>query len=94
MSNSLKDFLKAFASDHTLTGGGELILDVTPEELASLGDFLVRGICGWALGLEADRARPRLIEVTPPMCAFDETAREDIASDDIDEPVDEKEPVN
>jgi uncharacterized protein YaaQ len=94
MSNSLKDFLKAFASDHTLTGGGELILVVTPEELASLGDFLVRGICGWALGLEAERARPRLIEVTRHTCAVDETASEGIAGEDIDEPVEEKEPVN
>ena len=89
MSNSLKDFLKAFASEHTLTGGGELILDVTPEELASLGDFLVRGICGWALGLEADRSRPRLIEVTRHTCAADEEAEED-----IDEPVEGIEPVN
>jgi hypothetical protein len=89
MSNSLKDFLKAFASEHTLTGGGELILDVTPEELASLGDFLVRGICGWALGLEADRTMPRLIEVTRHTCAVDEAAEED-----IDEPVEGIEPVN
>jgi uncharacterized protein YaaQ len=92
MSNSLKDFLKAFASEHALTGGGELILDVTPEELASLGDFLVRGICGWALGLEADRTRPRLIEVTRHTCAVDEAA--EAAEEDIDEPVEGIEPVN
>lgn len=86
---NLKDFVKAFASEHALTGGGELILDVTPEELASLGDFLVRGICGWALGLEADRTRPRLVEVTSDAGAFDEAVVEV-----IDEPLGEKEPVN
>ena len=82
MSTSLKDFLKAFASEHTLSGGGELILDVSTEELASLGDFFLRGICGWALGLEADRRRPRLIEVTPHMGATDEEASEEFGETD------------
>ncbi len=70
-------------------GGGELILDVSPEELAYLGDFFLRGICGWALGLEADRTRPRLIEVTPHTGAVDEAA-----DNSIDEPVEGTEPVN
>lgn len=65
MNCSLKDFLQAFASEHALTGGGQIVLDISPHELAALGDYLVRGLCGWALGLEADRALPRLVEVTP-----------------------------
>jgi len=60
MSCSLKDFLKAFAEEYAMTGGGEIVLDVSRDELAGLGDFLVRGLCGWALGLEAGRARSRL----------------------------------
>lgn len=64
---SLKTFIKRFADEHALTGGGELVLDVSPEEIQALGDFLVRGFCGWALGLKAERAGLRLIEVTRPV---------------------------
>lgn len=64
MSDSLKNFLSDFVAEHALTTGGELVLDVSTEELAYLGEFFLRGICGWALGLEADRSGPRLIEVT------------------------------
>lgn len=64
--SSLKTFIRRFADEHALTGGGELVLDVSPEEIQALGDFLVRGICGWALGLKTERASLRLIEVTPP----------------------------
>ena len=78
-----------FAAEHAVIGGGELILDVSTEELASLGDFFLRGVCGWALGLEADRARPRLIEVTSRMAAADEEV-----SEGIDETDEEIEPVN
>ena len=64
---SLKTFIKSFVDEHALTGGGELVLDVSPEEIQALGDFLVRGICGWALGLKTERAGLRLIEVTKPI---------------------------
>jgi hypothetical protein len=63
---SLKTFIKRFVDEHALTGGGELVLDVSPEEIQALGDFLVRGICGWALGLKTECAGLRLIEVTKP----------------------------
>lgn len=63
---SLKTFIQRFADEHAITGGGELVLDVSPEELHALGDFLLRGICGWALGLKAERGGLRLIEVTRP----------------------------
>jgi hypothetical protein len=65
MSDSLKNFLTDFVAEHALISGGELVLDVSKEELEYLGDFFLRGICGWALGLKAERTRPRLIEVTP-----------------------------
>lgn len=64
---SLKTFIQSFVDEHALTGGGELVLDVSPEEIQALGDFLVRGFCGWALGLKTERARLRLIEVTKPI---------------------------
>ena len=86
MSCSLKEFLTAFASEHALTGGGEIVLDISQEELAALGDFMVRGICGWALGLEAGRRSPRLIEVTP---------SRSMADDDLYEQGDEdKDPIH
>ena len=65
--SSLKTFIQRFADEHALTGGGEVVLDVSPEEIQALGDFLVRGICGWALGLKRERASLRLIEVTRPV---------------------------
>jgi len=57
MSYSLKDFLQTFVAEHVLTSGSELVLDVSPEEMQALGDFFVRGLCGWMLGLEAGRTR-------------------------------------
>jgi hypothetical protein len=41
-----------------------MVLDVSPEELEELGLFFVQGMCGWALGLQLERQRQRLIEVT------------------------------
>lgn len=62
--NTLKDFIESFVQEHTLSSGGELVLDVTPEDIQALGDFFVRGICGWALGLKTERQSRRLVEVT------------------------------
>ncbi len=64
MGNSLKEFIDAFLKEHALTTEGELVLDVSPEELEELGLFFVQGMCGWALGLEMERQRRRLVEVT------------------------------
>ena len=61
---TLKDFIESFVQEHTLSSGGELVLDVSPEDIQALGDFFVRGICGWALGLEAERRSRKLVEVT------------------------------
>jgi len=83
MSESLKNFLTNFVADHTLISGGELVLDVSPEELAYLGEFFLRGICGWALGLESDRLRPRLIGVTASSAGIgDETTLEETGESD------------
>lgn len=64
MGNSLKEFIDAFLKEHALTTEGELVLDVSPEELEELGLFFVQGMCGWALGLQMERQRRRLVEVT------------------------------
>ena len=86
MSYSLKDFLQAFVAEHALTSGGELILDVSPEEIQALGDFFLRGLCGWMLGLEAGRTRLMLVEVTQPVA---------ITGEDLCEEIDgEKETIN
>lgn len=78
MSYSLKDFLQSFVAERVLTSGGELILDVSPEEVQALGDFFVRGICGWMLGLEAGRTRLMLVEVTEPVAITEENSCEEI----------------
>jgi hypothetical protein len=77
MSYSLKDFLQTFVAEHALTSGGELILDVSPEEMQALGDFFVRGLCGWMLGLEAGRTRLMLVEVTEPVAITGEISGEE-----------------
>jgi hypothetical protein len=64
MGNSLKEFIDAFLKEHALTTEGELVLDVSPEELEELGLFFVQGMCGWALGLQMERQRRRLVEIT------------------------------
>ncbi len=51
---TLKDFIEGFVREHTLNSGGELILDVSQEDIQALGDFFVRGICGWALSLRTE----------------------------------------
>ena len=61
---TLKNFIESFVQEHTLSSGGELVLDVSPEDIQALGDFFVRGICGWALSLKTERANRRLVEVT------------------------------
>jgi len=78
MSYSLKDFLQTFVADHALTSGGEMVIDVSPEEMQALGDFFVRGICGWMLGLEAGRTRLMLVEVTEPVAITEENSCEEI----------------
>jgi hypothetical protein len=77
MSYSLKDFLQTFVAEHTLTSGGELILEVSPEEMQALGDFFVLGLCGWMLGLEAGRTRLMLVEVTEPVAITGEISGEE-----------------
>lgn len=89
---SLKTFIKSFVDEHALTGGGELVLDVSPEEIQALGDFLVRGICGWALGLKTERAGLRLIEVTRPD-EFSEPLKTGMAETGEEDESD-KEPIN
>lgn len=86
---TLKDFLGTFVEDHALTSGGELVLDVSPEEIQALGDFFVRGLCGWMLGLDTERRRAsRLVEVTEPLCV-DETdpCAEDEETLAVDDPI-------
>ena len=61
---TLKNFIESFVREHTLRSGGELVLNVSPEDIQALGDFFVRGICGWALSLESGLANRRLVEVT------------------------------
>ena len=78
MSYSLKEFLQTFVAEHALSSGGELVLDVSPEEMQALGDFFVRGICGWMLGLEAGRTRLMLVEVTEPVAITEENSFEEI----------------
>jgi hypothetical protein len=63
MGDSLKEFMDAFLREHALTNEGEMVLDVSPEELEELGLFFVQGMCGWALGLQMERQRRRLVEV-------------------------------
>lgn len=56
----LRDFLAEFVDEHSVAGGDELLLDVTPEEAEDLGLFFVRGMCGWMHGLRRVR-QPRVI---------------------------------
>jgi hypothetical protein len=78
MGYSLKDFLQTFVAEHALTSGGEVVIDVSPEEMQALGDFFVRGLCGWMLGLEDGRARLMLVEVTEPVVMTGEDLCEEI----------------
>jgi hypothetical protein len=78
MSYSLKDFFRTFVAEPALTSGGELILDVSPEEMLALGDSFVRAICGWMLGLEAGRTRLMVVEITDPVAITGEDFREEI----------------
>jgi hypothetical protein len=89
MSNSLKEFMDAFLKEHALTTEGEMVLDVSPEELEELGLFFVQGMCGWALGLQMERQRRRLVEVTGQI----ERAKEP-AEFDFDEGDNEKDDEN
>ena len=78
MSYSLKDFLQTFVPEHALNSGGEMVIDMSPEEMQALGDFFVRGLCGWMLGLEAGRTRLMLVEITDPVAAPDPDSYEEI----------------
>ena len=78
MSYSLKDFLQAFIAEPALTSGSETILDVSPEEMQALGVFFVRGLCGWMLGLEADRTELLLFEIKEPVAIAEENLCEEI----------------
>jgi hypothetical protein len=86
---TLKDFLGTFVEEHALTSGGELVLDVSPEEIQALGDFFVRGLCGWMLGLDVERRRTiKLVEVTEPLRADeDEPCSEEVDTPEVDEPI-------
>lgn len=81
MSYSLKDFLQTFVAKHALNSGGEMVIDISPEEMQALGDFFVRGLCGWMLGLEAGRTRLMLVEITDPVAITNEDLCEEIDSD-------------
>ena len=41
--HTLKNFIESFVQEHTLSSGGEMVLDVSPEDIQALGDFFVRG---------------------------------------------------
>jgi hypothetical protein len=84
MGDSLKEFMDAFLREHALTTEGELALDVSPEELEELGLFFVQGMCGWALGLQLERRRRRLIEVTGQIEQVKESAGFGFDEDDDD----------
>ncbi len=58
----LRDFLEDFVDDHALVGEDEVLLDVTPEEVEDLGNFFVRGICGWMQGLKKVRQQQRTVD--------------------------------
>ncbi len=60
---TLRDFLEEFVDDHSVVGGDEVLLDVTPEEAEDLGVFFVRGICGWMHGLRRVRQQQDSTEV-------------------------------
>lgn len=89
---TLKNFIQSFVDEHALTGGGEMVIDVSPEEIQALGDFFVRGMCGWMLGLKRERTSLRLIEVTPPD-EFSEPL-ESVAAETGEESSSDKEPIN
>jgi len=55
-----------------------MVIDISPEEMQALGDFFVRGLCGWMLGLEAGRTRLMLVEITDPVVAADEDSGNEI----------------
>jgi hypothetical protein len=85
MGDSLKEFMDAFLKQHALTTEGEIALDVSPEELEELGLFFVQGMCGWALGLQVERQRQRLIEVTDQIERVQESGEFDFEKRDDDE---------
>lgn len=62
---TLKEFLENFVAEHALIDGNDLVLVVSPEDMEALGQFFVRGICGWALGIDLKPLRCQLVEVTP-----------------------------
>ncbi len=66
-NHTLKNFIESFVQEHTLSSGGEMILDISPEDIQALGDFFVRGICGWALALKTECKSRKLVEVTGTM---------------------------
>jgi len=69
---TLRDFLEEFVDDHSVVGGDEVLLDVTPEEAEDLGLFFVRGICGWMHGLRRVREGQHSTD------AHNELAEEDV----------------
>jgi hypothetical protein len=91
MSCSLKQYLAAFIDEHALTSGDEMVLDVSLEEIQALGDFFVRGVCGWMLGLKLERERQHLkrVEVPP-----DAAAREEELSESGDQDAGRKDPIH
>ncbi len=60
---TLRDFLEEFVDDHSIVGGDEVLLDVTPEDAEDLGLFFVRGICGWMHGLRRVRQQQDATDV-------------------------------
>lgn len=90
--HTLKDFIESFVQEHTLSSGGELVLNVTPEDIQALGDFFVRGICGWALGLKTERQSRRPVEVTETIEFAESPEVDGERSNEEDER--EKDPIN
>jgi hypothetical protein len=90
--HTLKNFIESFVQEHSLSSGGQMVLDVSPEDIQALGDFFVRGICGWALGLKTERMSRRLVEVTE---TFEFTESLEVGGDQSGEENErEKKPIN
>jgi hypothetical protein len=49
---TLQQFLGDFVSEHSAKDGDEIVIDLPEEEVTGLGQFFIRALCSWALGLD------------------------------------------
>ncbi|MBO0862961.1 MAG: hypothetical protein J2P21_31585 [Chloracidobacterium sp.] len=52
----LVNYFDRFITEHAIQGGGQFILDITPQEAEELGYSFVRVICGWMAGVDHVRS--------------------------------------